>query len=168
MRPRIVEKGEITLVGMGFYGDPFQGGEGWSQENEIGKLWNRFNTLWDAKQEQIPNIVDPNVGYEVHIEPAEYGETKRFYVMVGIEVSQAAFAPLELSFKVLPPTTYALFTLKGPEIRSNWPDAIYKEWLPGSGYEEAFKFTVERYGEKFRGPEDPESELEILVPIRKV
>jgi AraC family transcriptional regulator len=59
--------------------------------------------------------------------------------------------------------------LRGPEITSNWPDAIYKGWLPQSGYEEAHKATVERYdGDRFKGVDDPESELEIWVPVRKV
>jgi AraC family transcriptional regulator len=88
--------------------------------------------------------------------------------MVGVEVSDLEGLPLELSIKVLPAGTYAVFTLQGTEITSNWPDTIYKGWLPQSGYEEAHKFTVERYdGERFKGVDDPESELEIWVPIRK-
>jgi AraC family transcriptional regulator len=166
MEPQIIVKGPIILIGMEYYGDPFAGGEGWSQENEIGRLWQRFNALWDERQGEIQHLVQPSAGYEVHVEPAEYAETKCFYVMVGVEVEQVAPGPLELSFKVLPPTTYALFTLKGPEITSYWPEQIYQRWLPGSGYEEAHKFTIERYGENFKGMDDPESELEVMVPIK--
>jgi len=166
MEPRIVERGEIILAGMVFYGDPVGSAGGWSQENEIGKLWTRFNTFWDAKQELIRNVVAPNVGYEVHIEPEEYAETRNFYVMVGVQVDKVQPLPLELSFKVLPATTYAVFTLRGSEITSNWPDRIYQEWLPNSAYEEAHKFTVEYYGPGFKGMDDPESELEIHVPVK--
>ena len=37
MEPTILERGPTMLAGMVFYGDPFAGGEGWSQENEIGR-----------------------------------------------------------------------------------------------------------------------------------
>ena len=169
MEPKIIERGTTMLAGMAFYGDPFAGGEGWSQENEIGRLWGRFNRFWDAREAEIHHVVDGTVGFELHVEPVEYAETKCFYVMVGVEISKLEDLPLELSVKVLPAGTYAVFTLRGPEITSNWPDAIYKGWLPGSGYEEAFKFTVECYdGARFKGVDDPESELEIWVPVRKV
>lgn len=166
MQREIVEKDRIILVGMTFYGDPFKDTEGWSEENEIGRLWNRFNAFWDEGGEWRRHVADPSVAYEVHIEPEEYTKTKEFYVMVGVQVGEVHPLPLELSFKMLPSTTYAVFTLKGSEITSNWPDTIYKEWLPTSGYEEAYKFTVERYGPSFEGMKDPDSELEVWVPIR--
>ena len=48
MEPKIIEKEEIILVGMVSCGDPFKGAGGWSEENEIGKLWERFSTYWDG------------------------------------------------------------------------------------------------------------------------
>jgi predicted transcriptional regulator YdeE len=166
MEPKIVQSGEIMLAGMVFYGDPFAVGGGWSEGNEIGKLWTRFNAFWDKHQASIRHVADPNVGYEVHIEPEEYAETQNFYVMVGVEISEIEALPMELSVKVLPAGAYALFTLRGSEITSNWPEAIYQKWLPGSGYQERAKFTVERYdGTRFKGMDDPQSELDILVPI---
>jgi AraC family transcriptional regulator len=166
VEPKIVQSGEMMLAGMVFYGDPFAVGGGWSEENEIGRLWTRFNEFWDRHHGAIRHVIDPNVGYEVHIEPEEYGETQCFYVMVGVEIAEIENLPLELSVKVLPAGTYALFTLRGSEVTSNWPEEIYRKWLPGSGYQEAFKYTVERYdGQRFKGMDDPESELDILVPI---
>jgi AraC family transcriptional regulator len=166
MKPKIEDRGRTMLAGMVYYGDPFATGGGWSQENEIGKLWARFNTFWDEHRAEIRHVVNPNAGYELHVEPIEYAETQNFYVMVGVEIAEIEDLPLELSVKVLPAGTYATFTLRGAEITSNWPDAIYREWLPGSGYQEKHKFTVERYdGERFKGMDDPQSELDILVPI---
>lgn len=167
MEPEIIESKGMTIVGMTFYGDPFKDVKDWSSENEIGKLWGRFSKVWDAKKDEVAGVVDPDAGYEVHYEPEEYGETKNFYVSVGVEVSQVAAVPLEFSFKVLPAATYAVFTLRGKEITSNWPDRIFKEWMPGSGYEEAHKYLIECYGPKFKGPDDPESELVIRVPVRR-
>ena len=162
MEPKILEKEKIVLVGMVFYGDPFKNQAGWSQENEIGKLWKRFV----AREKTIKNRVE-NGGYEVHIEPEEYEETKNFYVFVGVEVEKIENLPLEMFTKILPATKYAVFTLKGREITSNWQDKIYKEWLPQSGYEEAHKFTIEYYDDRFKGIDNTESELDIYVPIKQ-
>ena len=163
MKPEIVEKGKITLVGMPFYGDPFKDQKGWSSENEIGKLWGRFV----SKVKTVKNRVG-ETAYEVHIEPEEYEQTKNFFVFVGVEVDKVDDLPLEMFVKILPPSKYAVFTLKGKEITSNWPDMIYKKWLPKSGFEEAHKFTIEYYDERFKGTDDPESELDIYVPIKPV
>jgi hypothetical protein len=46
MEPRIIESNEIAIAGMVFYGDPFAVGDGWSEENEIGKLWGDKDPLW--------------------------------------------------------------------------------------------------------------------------
>ncbi len=168
MKPRIIEKEPIIIAGMDFYGDPFTA-EGWSEGNEIGKLWSRFSAFMDANGDRVKNVVDPNVGFEAHYEPAEYGETKSFYVMVGLEVSAADGLPLELCVRVFPATTYAVFTFAGDDIKSNWPDKIFKEWMPDSGYEEAHKFLFEVYdGDRFKGMDKlSESELDVYVPIRQ-
>jgi len=162
MKQKIIDKGKITLVGMVFYGDPFKEQKGWSSENEIGKLWKRFV----PKEEIIKNKVGKGA-YEVHIEPKEYKETKNFYVFVGVEVDEVEDLPLETFVKVLPASKYAVFTLKGKEITSNWPDMIYKEWLPKSGYEEAHKFIIEYYDDRFKGTDNLESELDIYVPVKQ-
>jgi AraC family transcriptional regulator len=166
MEHKIIQSGDIMIAGLVFYGDPFAVGGGWSEGNEIGRLWDRFNAFWDKRRASIRHVVDPNVGYEVHIEPEEYATTKNFYVMVGVAIAEIEDLPLELSVKVLPAGAYAQFTLRGSEITSNWPDEIYHKWLPGSGYQERVKCTVERYdGDRFKGMDDLESELDVLVPV---
>jgi predicted transcriptional regulator YdeE len=96
--------------------------------------------------------VEPDVGYEVHNGTDEYEETKEYCVTVGAEVSTLVNMPPETFAKVLPPATYSVITLKGSEIAFDWSDAIYKEWLPASGFEEASRFTIERYDVRFKGP----------------
>jgi AraC family transcriptional regulator len=162
MEPKIVEMEELTLVGMVFYGDPFKDVAGWSEENEIGKLWGRFV----AKEELVKNVTGHG-GYEVHIEPEEYKDTKRYYVFVGVKVGEVEDLPLEMFSKTLAAGTYAVFTMKGEEITSDWSKAIYEEWLPQSGYVERAKYLIEFYDEKrFKGMNDPGSELDIYVPIQ--
>ena len=42
MQPKIIESQQITLVGMSFYGDPFDTHAGWDEDNQIGLLWKRL------------------------------------------------------------------------------------------------------------------------------
>ena len=169
MEPTIVEKDEMILAGVEFYGDPFKDAEGWSKENEIGKLWSRFEALWEREGASIKTVIDPGVGYEVHIEPPDCKDTKRLYVMVGAHVGGIEGLPVEMCARVLPAGTYATFTLRGEQIRSDWANAIFEDWLPASGYEEAHAFLMETYdAERFKGTDDPESELDVYVPVRKM
>ena len=51
MEPEIIEQGEMIIVGMVYYGNPFMEGDVAPEQNEIGKLWARFNTYWDSHRE---------------------------------------------------------------------------------------------------------------------
>jgi AraC family transcriptional regulator len=166
--PRIVDKAGMIIAGMVFYGDPFKSEKGWSQQNEIGKLWGRFISFMDKKGNLVKNQSNTDAGFEIHIEGDEYKETKEYYLMVGAELTKVEDLPPEIFVKVFPPTKYAIFTLKGKEITSNWSDEIYMKWLPGSGYVEAYKYLFEYYDKRFKGMDKIEaSELDIWVPIKK-
>jgi predicted transcriptional regulator YdeE len=167
MTPTFVERGEIILVGMDFCGDPYTKAGGWSEENEIGRLWKRFMRFYQENKEHIKNRVSDS-GYEVWVETDQLKETKDKYIFVGIEVESIQDLPLDLVVKVLPPTEYAVFTMKGEQIKSNWPDRIYKEWLPQSPYKEAHPFLIEYYdAERFKGMDNAESELDIYLPVNR-
>jgi AraC family transcriptional regulator len=56
--------------------------------------------------------------------------------------------------------------LKGPEIKTG-PSRIWKEWLPESGLVPSFNFMIEYYdNQRFKGLDNPDSELDFMVPIR--
>ena len=167
MEHKIIQSGKIMIAGMVFYGDPFAVGGGWSEENEIGKLWTRFSAFCDNHRKAFKHEVNANVGWELHITTDEYDETKEYYVMVGIEVSEIEDLPAPTFAKALPAGQYAVFTLKGEQMTGNWSKAIYEEWLPLSAYEEAYSCTFERCDDdRFKGWGDPESEVEIWVPVK--
>jgi predicted transcriptional regulator YdeE len=167
MVPTIIDKPEMTIVGMVYYGNPFKDAGGGSEQNEIGKLWARFNAYWDSNRAAFKHKVGPEVGWELHISTDEYDETKEYFVMAGVEVSEIEDLPAPIFAKVLPAGQYAVFALKGEQMTSNWGDAIYQEWLPSSAYEEGCACTIERYdGDRFKGWGDPDSEMEVWVPIK--
>ena len=167
MEPVIIDRDPIIIVGMVYYGNPFHDPGAAPDQNEIGMLWGRFNTYYEDNPKAFKDEAKPKVGWELHITTDEYEDTKQYYVMVGVEVSVIEDLPLPAFAKVLPAGSYAVFTLKGEEMFSNWGDAIYKDWLPGSAYEEALQITIERYDEdRFKGWGDPDSEVEIWVPVK--
>jgi predicted transcriptional regulator YdeE len=91
-----------------------------------------------------------------------------FEVFAGLEVEALEDVPLELSAKILPPATYAVFTLEGEQINSDWPLMILTEWLPGSGYESDYQYSIQRYDERFKGVHRlDESVVEVYIPLRK-
>ncbi len=47
-------------------------------------------------------MVNPNLGYEIHIAPEEERGTKNFYIFVGVEVEKLDVIPIEMFGKVLP------------------------------------------------------------------
>ncbi|MCK4693786.1 MAG: GyrI-like domain-containing protein [Anaerolineales bacterium] len=170
MDPEILERGKMNLVGMTYYG-PI-GGAGWSEENQIGKLWQRFNKFCETKWGSIEDrAINPKLGYEVSIwNEDEFKETGGFCIFVGVEVDHLEEVPLELFGKVLPAGTYAYFTPKGKEI-TTWEDDFYKGWLIKSGYQLSavgnYSFQVQCYEDgRFKGVDNlEESEIDVYIPI---
>ena len=173
MNVQIVEREAITYAGMSYYG-PLTG-EGWSSENPIGQLWQRFNSFFDDtpafSQEQA---VNPGIGYEISIwSEDELQESKSFYVFVGVEVHDLAGIHPKLVGKVLPATTYAHFTPRGKEI-TTWERRFYEEWLPASEFRlqaySNYHFQIQAYEEgRFKGLGDllEESEIDVYIPVER-
>lgn len=153
-------------MGCVFYGDPFHSSEEWNTENEIGLLWNRFIKSCHDNADLIQKEAIGDLSYEVHLQPEDYNETKKFYVYVGIEVRELKRMPLEMFCKSLPATQYAVFTFKGEEMFSGG-EYIWNEWLPDSDYEESYPYMALAYDKKrFFGLQDKESEIDFYVPIK--
>jgi predicted transcriptional regulator YdeE len=169
MEPRIIESGQMILVGFSFFGDPFQLSAGWTEENEIGRLWSRFMAYVVEHGDRIKRIRDQGAMYELHVYYEETPRTGEFEVFVGLEVGAVEDLPLELSVKFLPPTTYAVFTLQGEQITSDWPILILTDWLPEAGYESDFAYHLQRYDERFKGLDRvEESALDVYIPVERL
>jgi len=166
MKPKITDKRKIILVGMDFYGNPYQEAGGWSTQNAIGQLWQRFNSFFTKKKDSIKHLASES-GYELWIDFEGEEDKKNNYIFVGVEVDTLDDLPLELVARILPETRYAIFTLKGDEIRSDWSSKILPEWLPEAGLEQSFTYIFEYYdSQRFKGINDSNSELDIYVPVK--
>lgn len=127
---------------------------------QIPQQWTRFLPL----EESIPHrIVGPGYGIVSGMTVQPFG----FEYMTAVEVTQLAFPPAGMTSLTLPPTRYAVFAHEGHagELPKTL-DAIYREWLPGSGYEDSEQgHFLERYGPGF-DPVTMQGDVEVWVALK--
>ncbi|TLX67710.1 GyrI-like domain-containing protein [Labilibacter sediminis] len=100
----------------------------------------------------------------MHLQNSETPTTGEFEVFVGYEIADVETVSFELCVKVLPPTDYALFTLRGDQMMGEEP--IVDQWLATNPYEIAHTYFVQRYDDRFKGLDRvEESVLDFLVPV---
>ncbi len=152
MEPRFVEKPEMTFVGIvGFSPDV--------RQLDISGLWERFNERSKSIKHQVEGKA-----YELHIQ--EETSPPMHFCLIGFEVEKVEDVPIELFAKIIPSCRYAVFTHRFSD--GDFSDAfraVYG-WLEKSDYAPAHHFDIQCYDERFKGPEYPESVLEIYVPVK--
>jgi len=157
----------MLLAGFSFFGDPFHSHAGWTEANEIGRLWQRLERLAALPSVQNTLFASIAVSYEMHLQNHETPQTGEFEIFAGIEVAAVDNVPLELCVKVVPETDYAVFTVRGSETYGDEP--VLDNWLRDNGYRQAFPFFLQRYDARFKGVDHlAESEWDILIPIARV
>jgi AraC family transcriptional regulator len=168
MHPKIITSEALLLGGFSFFGNPFATKDPWNEENEIGRLWQRFITYGQKNQSTLgPLLAQDSVFYEVHLTHPDTPVTGEFEVFVGAAFTRLEGLPLQLVAKVLPPTQYAVFTIAGERIHGDWPHDIYEQWLPNSGYTSAHPFDIQYYDKRFKGMDNlVGSVIDVYVPIR--
>ncbi len=164
MNPKIAMEKEWLVVGMSFYGDPFSQASSWSEDNEIGLLWKRFMAFDLAK---IKHRTALDTFLEIHIETRETATKGIYEVFVGAQVNKLEDVPVECVVKVLPAAQYAVFTLEGQQIVSDWSNVLW-DWLASSGYSRAHKYFIQCYDSRFKGMDRiDESVLDAYIPVKR-
>lgn len=152
MKPRIVSKDPLKLVGMAYHGY-----HGDVQFRDVAALWQRFisrsSTIANAKGEGA---------YGVCFD--DKGEDQPFSYIACIEVDSLEDIPIEMVGKTLPANDYAVFTLRGIGNIGKTYQYAYGTWLPNSDYVLAGDYDFEYYGPQFK--DDAESEMEIWIPVK--
>ena len=170
MNPKIIPRRPIILVGMNFFGDPFNKASSWSEDNEIGRLWKRFNLFLENNPESINYRKNTAAFLEVHIINEQINETGEYEVFVGTEVEKIKEIPLECAAKFLPSTEYAVFSISGKEITDMdlWKK-VYDEWIPNAGYESSYNYNFQFYGKKcFDLNKIEDAKVDLYFPVRKI
>lgn len=163
--PQVVERPPLTLAGMSYFGDPFTSHAGWTEENEIGRLWCRLGRYLESAGAGMPAVT-----YEVHLQGSESPLTGEFEVFAGYPVPGPGAPALgevavELATRTLPGGTYVEVELRGADIVAE--NAVLADWFRESGYREGGPFVVMAYDERFLGTDRlDESVVTFLMPVR--
>lgn len=165
--PVITDMITLKLTGMVYYGNPVHTYEGWNIQNEIGKLWKRFTEICIKNAEVIEkHVTEPNLAYEAHIAYPDQSD-QEYHIFVGFQTDEPISTPIEFFYKEMPATRYAVFTGKGKDMPAQM-EKIYTEWLPNSPYTESYPMLIQRYDQtRFKELDDPESEIDFMVPIKE-
>lgn len=129
--------------------------------------------LWSAfmpRKQEIPLMVGTDL-YSLEVYPhnffASMSIDAEFDKWAAVEVSENQYVPNGMETLSVPEGMYAVFVHYGPasEAKATY-DAIFRTWLPASGYllDDRPHFAV--MGAKYRH-NDPQSEEEIWIPVRK-
>ena len=167
METKIIDETSIILAGMSFYGDPFESSDAWSEDNQIGRLWQRLMTYIERHQDSLQDDMQQGASYEVHIYGPETETKGLFEVFVGLRISEVENVPFNLTVKVLPTATYAVFTLTGKAIIEDWNKEM-RAWLEQEGYKQAYPYNFQYYDARFKGMDRiDESQIDVYIPIEK-
>lgn len=165
--PRLVQRPRLVLAGMSFHGNPFTSHAGWTEENEIGRLWSRLMAYLETAPEVFRRAA---VGYELHVGAAQSSVDGEFEVFTGFEMPGGESGdllglPVELAVKVVPAGLYAEVDLRVDQMTAD--DPIMERWMRETGHRESGPFVLMGYDERYRGVDDPEqSVLTLWVPVR--
>ncbi|UCG30984.1 MAG: AraC family transcriptional regulator [candidate division WOR-3 bacterium] len=153
MEPKIIELPQFFVIGVVVYGN--------SDSGLFPKAWDIYMKL----QKKL-TLKNPGVGYGVEFYTEEFLKEKKFYYMACGEVHDLKDIPANMVGKVIPANSYAVFTSKGGvnELSKTF-QYVYHEWLPKAKYEIADPYDFELYDERFKGMDNPATEIDIHIPI---
>ena len=133
---------------------------------------NRTGELWSGFSPEIKRIQNPcnNEKISMQIYGSGYFEQfnpdDEFEKWASIEVKDFNNIPKGLESFLLKAGLYAIFYYRGPGNDRAVFHYIFTEWLPNSGYLLDKRPHFEILGDKYKN-NDPDSEEEIWIPVRK-
>lgn len=155
MEPKIVFKEEFTVVGMKCSTT--------LKNNKIPQLWDEFL----LRIHEIKNRSDDKITLGVS-EFCKNPHDEEFTYFACVPVTKIDEIPEGMVAKTIPANYYAVVTHKGSlDTLGHVYDYVYDDWLPQSDYELAKSDDFEVYDERFLGPEDENSEVDIYISINR-
>lgn len=148
MEPKLIDRGETVLVGAV------------SEGGDISQLWQAF----DTQEIEINHKVDGTY-YELRTYPEGPQSGKAPEYLAGVEVTVEEEIPEGLVVRRLPAGRYAVFThclADGGFAGCN--DAM-NAWLENGPYKLSANASIQVFDARFKGPENPESVIDFLLPV---
>ncbi len=135
-------------------------------ENKTFQLWQSFRSRQNKINNQKGTDLFSVQIYGEDFVPARFTPEVKFEKWAAVEVRNFEQVPPGMDTYELPGGQYAVFVHRGPvsAFRQTW-DRIYTKWLPNSGFKLDNRPHFEILSEKYLGPQHPDSEEEVWIPI---
>lgn len=136
-------------------------------KNKTQELWQGFM----PERKTIPHQIGTNLfSVEVYPNPSffqTFNPSANIEKWAAIEVTNFNNVPPNMETLLLPGGLYAIFTYRGKASEAfNFFGHIYTIWLPNTNFALDNRPHFAIMGEKYKN-EDPDSEEEIVIPIKK-
>ncbi len=151
MEPTIIKREETILVGLA------------SADVNMYALWQAF----DAFDKQIKHKAAPAIYYEVHTFPDDPHSGQAPEYLVGVVVTQAEDIPAGALVRRLPAGAYAVFTHHLANGGFTGCNEAMDAWLKNRPYQLSPNMSIQVFDDRFKGPNNPESIIDFLLPIRE-
>lgn len=142
MEPKIITIKEMTLVGMTSDGSDIRG------------LWMEYM----KKEKDIKNKVE-GTAYEWHAWSAHK-------CVVAAEVTEVEDVPEGLSVVHFPAGQYAVFTHRLANGGYEGLNSVMNHWLTTGPYEQISDISIQVFDERFKGGDQPDSEIDFWIPVK--
>lgn len=159
VKPEIVEIDGVLIAGIR--------GETTLFKNTLPKLWGQFNLI----RKDIPTFQGARGFGICETDRTETTLTNdgdiMFTEMVGIEIDKLDPLPYGVAIKTIEGGRYAVFTHKGTiETLLKTYEYIWGSWFLFTKEEIDDRKDLEIYDERFLGPDNPQSQIDIYIPIK--
>ncbi|TCT18254.1 AraC family transcriptional regulator [Melghiribacillus thermohalophilus] len=153
MEPKFKKKEAYHIVGLQMHS---------SRAHEIPNMWDELDQVKDQIQHRVSQTIYLGV-----MEPT--GVNVEFNYIAGVEVYELKDIPEGMVGKSFPANEYVVFTHRGTtETLQDTFQYIYGTWFPKNGYDRGNGPEFELYDDaRFFGPMNPDSEIDIYIPIKK-
>jgi len=159
MEPEIREIKEKKFIGMRIRTS--------LSENKTHILWYKFKSRLSEIEKKLNTGYYSIQVYDGLDEFNQFKENTQFEKWAAVEVADINMVPEGFESCILPGGKYAVFIHKGPvNIFHKTVQHIFGTWLPNSEFELDDREHFEIMGEKYKGPDNPESEEEVWVPVK--
>ena len=157
--PRIIDLKQKKMLGMKITTS--------LAENKTRELWSKFK----PRIKEIGNRVDSDFysiqEYHEDLKFEMFSRHTQFVKWAAVQVTDFDDIPAGMDQLIIPGGIYAIFIHKGPvHTFHKTIQYIYGQWIPGSDYALDQRPQFEIMTEKYLGPDHPDSEEEVWIPIK--